>query len=425
MPTHQILITRDGTRVVYAEHGSGPALLYVRGWLSHLEIFWERPQFRSFIEELGRHHRVYWYDVRGTGLSQQDSGRISFGTLVAELEDLVDELGLGRFVLYGASFGGPIAIAYAARHPERIERLVLDGTYARGSDIASPLRRWLLTLALRYFPEMGYLLLSGATHPDPKRSSQKTIELGERMSAPRSAAKLYSLGFRVNVRKLLKSISAETLVIHRDRSRSIPIRLGRKLANEIPGARFVELTGQEHNSWEGNAGETMDVLASFLGFKRGPAVEATDESSRGAVEDTARRDGIVFVSYAHADSPSVQLAIEWMEQESVQVWYDSGITAGSLWRDEIAIAVQRCSVFVLFVSKSSVESRYCDQEIGFAIDEGKPILPVFLEQTDVPSRLRMLLGPHQAIFAYTETTESYRARLIQGVRTCQQRAQPS
>src|SRR3954447_19653988 len=124
----------DGTRLAWATHGSGPPLVRAGTWLTHLEFDWGSPVWRHWLEGLGEHHTLIRYDERGCGLSDRDVGDGAFGLerWVADLETVVAAAGVDRFALLGISQGAALAIAYAARHPERVSRLVLYGGYARG-----------------------------------------------------------------------------------------------------------------------------------------------------------------------------------------------------------------------------------------------------------------------------------------------------
>ena len=122
----------DGTRLAYATSGAGPPLVKAANWLSHLDYDWESPIWRHWLAELSRRFRLVRYDERGCGLSDWDIGRFSFDDWVDDLETVVDATGLDRFSLLGISQGGPVAIAYAVRHPERVSHLVLLGAFAQG-----------------------------------------------------------------------------------------------------------------------------------------------------------------------------------------------------------------------------------------------------------------------------------------------------
>src|SRR5206468_2615225 len=122
----------DGVRLAYATSGKGPALVRAPHWLTHLEFDWRSPVHRPWLEGLNRDHLLVRFDPRGCGLSERDVADVSFETWVQDLEAVVDAAGLERFILFGASQGGPIAVDYAVRHPGRVAKLVLHGAYARG-----------------------------------------------------------------------------------------------------------------------------------------------------------------------------------------------------------------------------------------------------------------------------------------------------
>jgi hypothetical protein len=124
--------TIDGVRIAYATVGQGPPLLKAANWLNHLEFDWHSPIWRGLLEEFARDHLLVRYDERGNGLSDWNVESFSFEALVRDLEAVVDAVGLDRFPILGISQGGPVAIAYAVRHPEKVSHLVLYGTYARG-----------------------------------------------------------------------------------------------------------------------------------------------------------------------------------------------------------------------------------------------------------------------------------------------------
>ena len=280
------LTTRDGVRIAYSQHGDGPSLVFVRGWISHLNMMWEDIHFRKYIEALARHYKVTRYDVRGNGLSERMLKDVNLEALLLDLEALIDQLGTSDVILYGATFGGPIAMLYAARYPERVSRLILEGTYARGAEITTRIRQIIITRTLRLFPEMAFLLLGHVTHPEPHHVSYRRPELGQQMISAPVAAKLYSLAFKIDITRELPKIQVPTLVLHRRESQSIPFRLGREVASLIPGARFVTLSGTAHNTWEGDAAGALHEISDFLGIDlllSGPDVSGRMERKLTAI----------------------------------------------------------------------------------------------------------------------------------------------
>ena len=120
----------DGVGIAYAVHGSGPPLLIDACWLSHLQFDWQSPVWRHYLVELGQIATVIRYDERGHGLSDRGVTDHSLEARVADLEAVADDAGFERFALLAMAQGGPVAIEYAARHPERLTRLIFYGSYA-------------------------------------------------------------------------------------------------------------------------------------------------------------------------------------------------------------------------------------------------------------------------------------------------------
>lgn len=263
-------------------------MVFARGWISHLEVLWDDPQFRSYFETLGRFYTVVRYDARGNGLSDRDLSQVDLETLLLDVEALTDQLALSDVVLYGATFGGPTALLYAARHPERVSKLILEGTYAKGTEITSRKRQLLITKMLRTFPEAAFLLLGHVTRPDSKETPYRRPERAQQMIGASAAAKLYSLAFATDISDLLPTIRVPTLVLHRRDSQAIPFRLGRELAAQIPGARFAALSGDAHNAWEGNVAEALKEIGEFLGVDLSETPEPTLASIPDAIASDAQ-----------------------------------------------------------------------------------------------------------------------------------------
>ena len=403
-------MTRDGVRITWSVHGSGPPLLYVRGWLSHLDEMWAKPGYRRLMLALGRHYTVYRYDMRGTGVSQRSDCAITPRALVAELADVMGVINDGPVTLYATTFGVPTAIQYAADNPDRLSALILDGGYAEGRKITSWLRRQLLIFTLRYFPEMAFLLLSGATQPKKSPNAQSTLELGERMALPKIAAKLYRLGFSVNVTAQLEKLRLPTLILHRQDSQSVPARLAHELAEQIPGAQLRLLPGDAHNSYEGDLQSTLVALAEFLGVR---LMDSSDPQTVSSNEVEARP--FCFASYAHTDADTVREVTDVLTAMGVNCWQDTAIPAGSIWREEIAQQVQNCDLFLFFVSAASIHSEHCEQEASFATEEGKPIIVIYLEDTVMSPSLRLMLSNRQAIKHFALSHEQLVEKLESGV----------
>jgi pimeloyl-ACP methyl ester carboxylesterase/DNA-binding winged helix-turn-helix (wHTH) protein len=259
---HQIRFcaTSDGVGIAYATTGAGPPLVKVANWLSHLEFDWQSPIWRHWIRELSRDHLLVRYDERGCGLSDLEPADFSFEGWLRDLEAVVDTLKLDRFPLLGISQGGPAAIAYAARHPERVSRLVLYGTYGRGRNWRmtpqqKEERQALMTLTKhgwgRDDPTYRQIFTMGFI-PEATREQMQWFNDLQRASAPPENAYRFMQEFdQINVEDVLPQLTVPALVLHARGDARVPFEEGRRLAAGIAGARFVPLEGRNHILLEG------------------------------------------------------------------------------------------------------------------------------------------------------------------------------
>jgi pimeloyl-ACP methyl ester carboxylesterase/DNA-binding CsgD family transcriptional regulator len=263
-------------------HGSGPPLVRVATWLTHLELDWRSPIWRHWLDRLGEAHTVLRYDERGCGLSEGEVGEPSVETWVADLESVVDAAGVERFVLLGLSQGAAIAVAYAARHPQRVSNLVLYGGYARGRRlrgqrdqeealVASIRAGWTTDdPAFRHVFSMLFL-----PHGTPAQMAWYD-ELLRTTTSGDAAIRLFRARGVVDVVDMAPRVHTRTLVIHARGDRVVPVEEGRLLAALIPDARLVLLDSENHillgeePAWE----QFGFALDEFLGRSNAPARSA-------------------------------------------------------------------------------------------------------------------------------------------------------
>ena len=246
----------DGVRLAYAVDGKGPPVVKAANWLTHLEHDWESPVWRHWLQLLTHRTTLVRYDERGCGLSDRDPPELSLDAWVADLEAVVEATGVEDFVLLGMSQGGLIAIAYAARHPRRVRRLVLYGTYARGR-----LRRdgppeareeaealVALTRAGWWHPTPAYRrLFTSLFIPEGSEEQMGWIDELQRISTtPGYAAESRRVRYELDVTDLARAVKAPTLVLHARGDALAPFEEGRLLASLIPGADFISLESTNH-----------------------------------------------------------------------------------------------------------------------------------------------------------------------------------
>jgi class 3 adenylate cyclase/alpha-beta hydrolase superfamily lysophospholipase len=273
--------------IAYQVVGNGPNdLVLVPGWISHLEVAWEQPRLARFFRRLAVFSRLILVDKRGTGMSDRVSPR-DLPTLEDRMEDLhaiLDAVGSRRAVLFGISEGGPLCMLFAATYPERTKALVVFGSWARA--FRAPDYDWgfdpigfedLLT-ALE--PRWGEGAAVNVIAPSLASDEQFCAWWGhyERMSvSPGGAVGLLRMGFEGDVRHVLPAISVPTLVLHRAKDAFVDVRHGRYIAEHIPGARYVELEGEDHLPLAGDTDvvdkEIEGFLSGLTGMRRGPNLD--------------------------------------------------------------------------------------------------------------------------------------------------------
>jgi pimeloyl-ACP methyl ester carboxylesterase len=220
--------------------------------VSHLEHDFDDPGFRGLFSKFAEHLTVVRYDRPGVGLSDRERREHSLDDEVANLEVLIEELGAERVALFGGSCGGPPAIAYAARHPERVSRLVLYGAYTTGPKLAPADLQQAMTGLVRAHWGLGSKALTDLFAPKHTTEERQRIAESQRASAsPEMAAALLELIYRMDVSDLVGRIRVPTLVLHRKGDRAIGFENGRQLASLISGATFVPLEGEAHLPWLG------------------------------------------------------------------------------------------------------------------------------------------------------------------------------
>jgi pimeloyl-ACP methyl ester carboxylesterase/DNA-binding CsgD family transcriptional regulator len=264
-PRIRYAITVDGVSIAFWTLGKGEPLVYMAGgpW-GHVEL-WDIPEGRQWYERLAQQRMLVRYDIRGTGYSERDVSDHSLDALVADVEAVVDRLELDRFDMFGAFDAGPVAIAYAVRHPERVSHLILWCSWARSSDIRSPrIRAWLGLIDQDWelmTDTCAHLALGWPAGEVGRHAAQR---LRESVSPEAARAALEAMG-TFDVTELLPRLQLPTLVLHRSDIPWLPVSIARELASRIPDARLSILEGESTAPYLGDTVATAGAIDEFLG----------------------------------------------------------------------------------------------------------------------------------------------------------------
>ena len=264
----------DGASIAYQVTGSGPVdIVMVNGWISNVELAWEHPTPRYFLQRLSSCARLINFDKRGTGLSDRSGELPTFEQRMDDVRAVMDAAGSERAVLFGYSEGGPMSALFAATYPDRTLGLVLYGAYVkrvRSDDYPwAPSREerllsiemvektWGKSADVEYFAPS----IVGDTE-----FVKWLTSYWRRSASPRSAAELLRMNTDIDVSEVLPTIRVPTLVMHRTGDKDVQVAEGRYISKQIPNASFIELPGNDHLIW---AGEMEDILGPIERFVAG------------------------------------------------------------------------------------------------------------------------------------------------------------
>ena len=255
----------DGLRIAYAVVGDGPPLIYVCGWPQHLEMEWQTPFVRGFLEDLSQGFTLIRYDMRGGGLSDRDVSDFSLESLIGDLEAVVDHVNLKRFPLLSLGLlAGPTAISYAAKHPERLSHMILCSAFLRGAGITTPDRQKAL---IDFTEAFGFPVGDFGDDPVLTREEEMAVRRKEKAASSAEAqAELLRTLFSADVKDLAQSVSAPVLVMHARKDPLIPFELGREVAARLPKATFLPYEATGAGVWR-QADAIIPEIRRFLGVK--------------------------------------------------------------------------------------------------------------------------------------------------------------
>lgn len=328
----------DGVRIAYATSSGGPArpLVRVATWLTHLEH--DAQVYAHWLTDLARGRTYLRYDLRGTGLSDRDVTDLSLEAKLADLEAVIDAAGVDQVDLLGLSGGGPVAIAYAHRHPHRVAHLVLYGSYARGRAKrgASPLQREEEALLLS-LTRAGWgggnrafrRVFTNLFMPDATAAEVDAYEAMQQVStSAETAVGIRVASYQTDVSAIAAQLAVPTLVLHARNDAVAPFEEGRRLAATIPGAQLVPIEGRNHilgpddPAWPvfvGEVGRFLDTPATA----RERALDRLTRRERDVLERVAAGEDNEQIASALA------LSVRTVERHLSNIYLKLGVTGKS------------------------------------------------------------------------------------------------
>lgn len=267
----------DGTNIAYGISGSGPPLLRAGHWLTHLEHDWHSPIWRPLLDELGKTFTVVRYDQRGNGLSDRTFEDESLDAFVADLAAVADAAGLDRFPIYATSQGVPTALAYAARYPHRVSRMVLHGGYYRGRLLRGPEDKeqgeaYLALMRHGWAAEGSQFLQAFSSIYIPDGTPEQIgslVELQKIATEAATAVRLRQIFDGFDVSDLLPEIEAPCLILHARNDGVHPLQQSLDMAAMLPDAELEVLESRNHNipphdpAWQ----PFFSAIRAFLGVQ--------------------------------------------------------------------------------------------------------------------------------------------------------------
>ena len=265
-PAIQYVKRKDGATIAYSEFGHGQPLIYPAPWVTNLAYFFEDPSILRFWEKISLEMRVILYDKYGCGQSDRNRKNFSIEEELLDLESIIDHLNLEKVVLFGISMAGPIAISYASKYPDKIDKLVLYGTYSNGNKLANTeLREAIISMVKAHWglgsKTLAEFFIPNATPEDVKAF----VKFMQDSADSEMATNLIRLSYSIDVTNLLDKINVPTMILHKDRDKVIPVKHGRFLAMNIPNSKFKTITGNIHFPFHESGDEIVFEILKFLG----------------------------------------------------------------------------------------------------------------------------------------------------------------
>jgi pimeloyl-ACP methyl ester carboxylesterase/DNA-binding CsgD family transcriptional regulator len=346
--------SRDGTRIAYGTCGCGPPLIWSPHWVHHLDFDWESPVWQPWLAFLTRRHTLIRYDWRGCGLSDREGVHFSFERHIEDLEAVVDAAKHDSVALIGNGSGGTAGIAFAARHPQKVTHLILNGACARGrlvraktAEEREEARTRLKVFEIGWHNESAaYQHFISALHiPDAQSEQVRSYnDLIRLTTTPSNAVDLLRSYWEADVSESLGQVRCPTLVLHSRKDALIPFEEGRLIASLVPDATFVPLETRNHvlldtePAWH-------QFIAAFTDFL--PATAAVAATERTFLDGLTAREQEVL-----------ELLAQGLNNVTI---------AGRLGISEKTVRNQVSTIFSKLGVNSRAQAIVCARDAGFGL----------------------------------------------------------
>lgn len=280
-------VKSDGLSIAYQVLGDGPLdLVFIPSFVSNIELAWDWPPLAAFYLAFTSVARLILFDKRGTGLSDRVKQLPAVHERMNDLRAVMDAIGSKRAAIVGLSEGAPLAISFAATQPDRVTHLVVyaplpKATRSEDYPWAKPAEWWdaVIEHFERNWGSPEYMRTDVAWRAPSEQHNEEFVTWWSQYrrlgASPGAAADLARMNARIDVRDLLPRVRAPTTVIVRRSDRVVSVDHGRYVADNIPGARYVELPGEDHLPFVGNASAVASAIAAGIGVNRPLVVDGT------------------------------------------------------------------------------------------------------------------------------------------------------
>ncbi len=267
-------VKSDDVHIAYQVFGEDSFdLLFVPGFVSNVEALWRSPEQSAFFRRLASFCRLILFDKRGTGMSDRGSQIFTLEQRMHDVQAILDEVGSKQTALFGISEGGPMSLLYTATFPERTSALVIYGSYAK--------RSWALDYPFGWKDEQWQRVLDDIDHnwgtpqslnvamrvptvAGDTHAAERIASYYRAAASPGAAAAIMRMNREIDVRHILPATRVPTLILHRTAERVLDVGHARYMAQHIPGAKLVELSGEDHPPWFGDRDAVLDEVEQFL-----------------------------------------------------------------------------------------------------------------------------------------------------------------